>query len=76
MTPFMAQEYCMGVQYGSPEWGCPVLPYFARFFAGFFGFALATCGSGGVFSIRRSTSSGEGAGNCWRSLLIAQERTP
>jgi hypothetical protein len=27
-----------------------------------------TCGSGGVFSIRRSTSSGEGAGRCFMAL--------
>lgn len=34
--------------------------FFLRGFEDFFGFG-ATCGSGGVPSIRRSTSSGEGA---------------
>jgi hypothetical protein len=40
----------------------------AYFFAGFFGFFFAFLGSGGVASIRRSTSSGDG---CGFSLLMA-----
>ena len=40
--------------------------YFA--FLRFLGFAFWTCGVGGVFSIRRSTSSGEGF---WRLVFIA-----
>jgi hypothetical protein len=44
--------------------------YLSAFLA-FFGFGfLATCGAGGVFSIRRSTSSGEGVGRLVMVLRV------
>lgn len=41
-----------------------------------FGFAFLTCGSGGVFNILRSTSSGEGIGRClFTSTNLSYEGT-